>query len=173
MVLETQSTLTRLLDNKILEVFMAYNNLTNSYFNPYNYYGAGAYQPTFVPNQMQNTNNAQHTTNTEPVIQGVVFLSSNDVQSYGVAPNGRVLIMDRDKSVFYIKSADSLGLATISAYKFEPIPDNNDKTEIEGETIPTDEFVKKSELESLKSEFESSLEDLKKSVIKKVLDNEK
>lgn len=190
MLVKKSATLTRLLEFIFLEVFMAYGTFANNYnyANPYgyvgnNYYG-GTYQPNWVQQpqqqmlQQQTQQPAQNAYNIP--IEGVVFLTSDEAKAYIVPPNKRVMIMDRDKSVFYIKSADALGQSNTSTYKFEPL-EETPKMEIESKAVSTEEFVTKddmklfataNDLQALKDDFAKSLEDLKKSVIKKALANE-
>lgn len=171
---------------------MAYNTYANSYANnytnPYGYNGyyGNAYQQNLMqqqqPQQMGIMPPQQAQQNQYDIpIQGVIFLTSDEAKAYIVPPNKRVMIMDRDKSVFYIKSADALGQSNTAVYKFEPLVEEQPKVEIESQAINTEEFVKKDDikefataqdLQTLKADFTKSLEDLKKSVIQKALRNE-
>lgn len=98
----------------------------NYNYNPYqNYYQ----QPQMV--QPQN--------NSMP-FNDVRFATIEEAKAYIMLPNTKVMFMDRDNSVFYIKSADSLGKSTIEAFKFARI--ENNPTESVSHEIDTKDFVK-------------------------------
>lgn len=84
-------------------------------FNPnfYNPYMVGAPQTPYnapnAPAQPQNT-------------QPNVFTYVNGLEgakAYIVPPNGKVLLMDSDNPIFYLKAANEYGQANIRAFKFE------------------------------------------------------
>ena len=68
------------------------------------------YQPMF-----------QQQTTYMPAVQNVNVVwvqNQNEVNNYAVAPGNRVLLMDENESVFYIKSADMNGNMTTKVYDF-------------------------------------------------------
>lgn len=153
---------------------MAYSNFTNTY-NGYmgaNNYYSNPYQTNWMQQQQMQPQNQY-----DAPLQGVIFLTSDEAKAYIVPPNKRMLIMDRDKSVFYIKSADALGQSSTSAYRFEPLEQDKPIVEVEDSSIKDDYvtksdikgFVTSEDLENLKDDFNKSLEDFKKSFMKKVL----
>lgn len=102
-------------------------------FNPnlYNTYMVGAQQmPYNTPNtpvQPQNT-------------QPNVFAYVNGLEgakAFFVPPNGRVLLMDSDNPIFYVKTANAMGQTTIRPYRFE---------EIQEQPAPKVDYVKQSDL---------------------------
>lgn len=99
-------------------------------FNPnlYSPYMVGATQtPYNTPVQPQNT-------------QPNVFAYVNGLEgakAFFVPPNGRVLLMDSDNPIFYIKTANTIGQTTIRPYRFE---------EIQEQTAPKVDYVKQSDL---------------------------
>lgn len=164
---------------------MAYGNLTNTYTNPYGYMNGSFYNNGFFnPALMQNLQ-AQPQQQYDAPIQGVIFLTSDEAKAYIVPPNKRMLIMDRDKSIFYIKSANALGQSDTTAYRFEQIKDDEPKVEVEEvESTPvvTDEYVKKvdienfvstTDLQNLKAELETTIDNIEKTIIGKVLGDDK
>lgn len=114
-----------------MEVYMNYN------YNPYqNYYQ----QPQMV--QPQQTNMP---------FNDVRFATIEEAKAYIMLPNTKVMFMDRDNSVFYIKSADSLGKSTIEAFKFARI--ENNPTESVSHEIDTKNFVKMEDLKDYLKDF--------------------
>ena len=160
---------------------MAYGTYMNNYStNPYGYMGNNYYGANYQPNIMQNQMQAQQNNQYSVPIEGVIFLTSDEAKAYIVPPNKRVMIMDRDKSIFYIKSADALGQSNTSAYRFEPLENAQPKIEIETTTTDVQDYVKKDDIKgfattddlaSLKNELSQSMEDLKKSFIKRTLNS--
>lgn len=91
-----------------MEVYMNYN------YNPYQNYGMYQQQPMMQP---QQNNNGMP-------FNDVKFATIEEAKAYIMLPNTKVMFMDRDNSVFYIKSADSLGKSMIEAFKYARIEDN-------------------------------------------------
>lgn len=52
-------------------------------------------------------------------VQNMIFVSDEEAQRYILPPNSKVLLMSKDKPVFYVKTTDSLGQYTIDTYSFE------------------------------------------------------
>lgn len=152
----------------------------NNYINPYGY-GNQNYtmQNQSYYGNIQNTN--------DYAMQGVKFVTQDEAKAYIVMPNQRVLLMDKNNSLFYIKSADSLGQSTLEAYEFKKVDMNNSQIkEDTRQSFDIDKLVKKEDLDKMvsKDEFTSELkavtidltqkiEELKKSInIKKYLEGE-
>lgn len=152
-----------------------YNNYTNpyGYINPYN--------QNYGMNNQQFYNSNQ--SNDTPV-QGVKFVTEDEAKAFMVTPNQRVFLMDRDKSVFYIKSADSLGQSSLEAFEFKKVDSGNNK--ITESKLDIENLVKRDELNNLVTidklgeelkvvtiDLTKKIEDLKKSInIKKYLEGE-
>ena len=99
-----------------------------NYFNPY-MVGASQtpYNASNAPAQQQNT-------------QLNVFAYVNGLEgakAFFVPPNGRVLLMDSDNPIFYVKTANAMGQTTIRPYRFE---------EIQEQPAPKVDYVKQSDL---------------------------
>lgn len=139
---------------------MAYNYL-NPYFTPNQNYGI--YQPQYQPimpnvmaqpnimqnqqqqNQQSQQQQPQQQTQYDRPIQDVRFVESGkDAEDYILLPNMRVMLIDRNNSMFYIKSADSLGITTNEAYKFSKL--NNKSSDNVSREIDTKNFVKTQDL---------------------------
>lgn len=107
----------------------------NYNYNPYqNYYQ----QPQQIMQPQQN--------NTMP-FNDVRFATIEEAKAYIMLPNTKVMFMDRDNSVFYIKSADSLGKSTIEAFKFARIENN------QIENVSHENFVKIEDLKDYLKDF--------------------
>ena len=107
----------------------------NYNYNPYqNYYQ----QPQQIMQPQQN--------NTMP-FNDVRFATIEEAKAYIMLPNTKVMFMDRDNSVFYIKSADSLGKSTIEAFKFARIENNPI------ESVSHENFVKMEDLKDYLKDF--------------------
>ena len=99
-----------------------------NYFNPYM---VGAPQTQYntpnAPAQQQNT-------------QLNVFAYVNGLEgakAFFVPPNGRVLLMDSDNPVFYMKTANAMGQTSVRTFKFE---------EVQDQPAPKVDYVKQSDL---------------------------
>ena len=174
---------------------MNYNSgIYGSYLGSSGLYGS--YQPIYQPNQFQGSQGqinssqgqyAQQNTNDMP-IQGVKFVTGDEAKGFMVLPNTRVMLMDRNNSIFYIKSANSLGESNLEAFEFKKIDTSKPSTvEIaKKENIDLEQFVKKDqlgnlvttdklegEIKTVKDELSKKIDELKKSInIKKYLEGE-
>ena len=105
------------------------------YNGNYGNYGNGNYSGGYVP-PSQSAPNAPYA----PPTQANIYTYVNGLEgakAFFVPPNGRVLLMDSDNPVFYIKTANSMGQTTIRPYRFE---------EIQEQPAPKVEYVKQSDL---------------------------
>lgn len=92
----------------------------------YNYY------PQFNPNQFAGGMVPQTNVN---------WIRVSDIESAKsqvVQPNTTIWLMNTNEPVFYVKSADSLGVGTLKAYKFEEIP--LDSKEVQREFVTKEEI---------------------------------
>lgn len=62
-------------------------------------------------------------------------------RAFPVAPNSRVALFDDGRDVFYIKSADSGGYPTLTAFSFSPLQDTS---------APNPDYVTRAEFDELK-----------------------
>ena len=92
----------------------------------YNGYG-------YVPNYMQNIQPQQPIQSPQPqqrqiAFQDIRFVNEDEAKSFIVLnPNSRVLLLDVQNRIAWIKSTDSLGLSYTERYKFEKIIENQPK----------------------------------------------
>lgn len=101
-----------------------------------NYY-PNYYQPMAMPQQQPQPPR-------DIPFNDVRFATLDEAKAYIVMPNNKVMFMDRDNSVFYIKSADGLGKSTLEAYKYARMDEN--PTESVPSQIDLSEFVKSGDL---------------------------
>lgn len=122
------------------------NNQFGSQYYPNYTQPYGSYQNTQIT-QRQMPMQPQQVTGVQDVpFNDIKFVTADEAKAYIVAPNTKVMLMDRDKSIFYIKSADSLGKSTLEGFKYSKLNENPIDT-ISTEFDPK-EFVKTSDLKS-------------------------
>lgn len=110
----------------------------NTYSSPY----GNQYYPSYMPNYnnysnmqmqqrpIQQTNQPQMQMQPQEIpvpFNDIKFVTADEAKAYIVMPNTKVMLMDRDKSVFYIKSADSLGKSTLEGFKYSPIDEKSEE----------------------------------------------
>ena len=87
----------------------------------------------------QNPYNYQQTSNSINWVQGI-----EGAKAFQIYPNTNIILMDSENDgIFYIKVSDNVGMCKLRTFKFHEI------TEQMNQKINPDEYVKKSELESL------------------------
>lgn len=162
----------------------------NPYLNNNQYYGGTNY-PTYLPQQNNSTimqpqqTQVQQTAYDIP-IQGVKFVTEEEAKAYIVFPNQRVMLIDKANGKFAIKTGSSMGESTMEWFQYQPLSNG----EIEQEKvsqIDTSDFIKKEDIKDfgfvttdkfeetikhLKADFTKSFDEIKKSNIKRLLDNE-
>ena len=78
-----------------------------------------------------------------PQQQNIQYVNGKQsAESYQMPANSSVILMDSNKSRFYVKQTDASGMATVKAYDFKEAEDEK----------PT-EYVTKSEFESFKAKL--------------------
>ena len=147
-------------------------------------YNPGVYNQT--PQQMQpGINPSSIPSPNELPIQGVQFVTEDEAKGYIMLPNTKVLLMDKNNSIFYIKSADSLGKSSIEAFEFKKL-EEKPKEQPTNDQLDLNDFVKKNDLKNfvtndtikqLEEKMGARFEEIKKSInVKKLvedIDNDK
>lgn len=104
------------------------------------YPGYGQPIPQFAPPQTPQDSGQK------PVLQVPWVNGDVGAQAYLVPPNSATILMDSDRPIFYIKTSDASGRASIQAFKYE---------EIKAETAPPAPqgvgYVTKEEFEAFKA----------------------
>lgn len=78
---------------------------------------------------------------------GITYATEEEVKAYILPPNAQLLALDREKSVFYIKSSDNLGRSMTEVFKYDKVTNEPDKSQ---------NFVTKDDLSNLitRAEFD-------------------
>lgn len=72
-------------------------------------------------------------------------------KSYQVQPGTSVILMDSERQMFYIKSANGAGMPELHSYAFQEIHEG--EAQVIASTLPAD-YVPKSDFEQLKGQFD-------------------
>lgn len=92
------------------------------------------------------------------MIQNMIFVTEEEANRYYVAPGHQVMLMNRDKPIFYVKSSDTFGMATMEQYSFTKIP--NPQQQSPTSTVTREDFdAFKQEILSLLSSKSQPKED--------------
>lgn len=76
-------------------------------------------------------------------------------QGYIIKPNTTVLLMDSERDVFYLKTANEQGMATIRSFKFEELMNNMPSTDSLDKKL--ENYVQKEELQKMFAEFSDNI----------------
>ena len=119
-----------------------YGYPNTSYQQPYNYQ-----QMSTMP---QNQNSYAQAPAESP-IQDIRFVNRAQAEAYIVYPNSKVMLIDNESGMAYIKTADAMGQCRTDYYRFQPV--NADGSPIKPQEpspqINLDEYIKKEDLEKL------------------------
>lgn len=124
---------------------MSYFN--NGYYSPNNYtqpqYNNASTNYSNPPTSYSNLNNSAR--------YGITYATEEEVKAYILPPNAQLLALDREKSVFYIKSSDNLGRSMTEIFKYDKVIDEQNQPKM------PDNYVTKDDLSNLitRAEFES------------------
>lgn len=116
-----------------------------------NMYGAGFPQYPYGQQFNQQSNQMYGQQNTQPK-QNISWINVNGLQGardVQIQANQTAWLMDMNAPVFYMKQADSMGVCTLKAYRFEEI----DPQQQNGATTA---YVTREEFEALKNEIRAS-----------------
>lgn len=123
---------------------------------------------------IQQTNNSQQINYTNPndyPIQRVQFATEAEVNAFMPFPNTRVMFMDRNNNIFWIKWADAMGTAGMEKFEFKRT-DNNANNSTQENNIDTSIFVKQDDLSKFgfitQDKLNDSLQTLQNSIKKDI-----
>lgn len=121
-------------------------------YAPINYQN---YQPNYQPNyQMQNPAG-----NNNPLI----WVSGEaGAKAYLVAPNTTVALWDSERQTIYLKSADTSGMPTMKILDYSIRENEPVQRPLANEIIPSNSYATKDDLEALKKEVETKLDEITK-----------
>lgn len=111
-------------------------------------YNQRAYAPqpqqTAQPQVQQQVPMAQQMPPMEMPIQDIKFVNKAQAEAYIVFPNSKVMLIDKESGIAYVKTADGMGQSKTDYFRFEPI--NADGSPIKPQEptpqVNFDEFVK-------------------------------
>lgn len=138
----------------------------------YGYQGYGYQSPYGTPNYMQRAYNPQTPQVAQPQpqvqpqaqmpmpqqmppmempIQDIKYVNKAQAEAYIVYPNTKVMLIDKESGIVYLKTADGMGQSKTDYFRFEPI--NADGSPIKPQEptpqVNFDDFIKKEDLEKL------------------------
>lgn len=138
----------------------------------YGYQGYG-YQPSYqTPNYMQRAYTPQPQQMAQPQpqsqpqmqmpmaqqmppmeipIQDIKYVNKAQAEAYIVFPNTKVMLIDKESGVVYVKTADGMGQTKTDYFRFEPINADGSPIKPQEPTPQVDfnQFIKKEDLENL------------------------
>lgn len=139
-----------------------------SYGNYAPFYRAGFFNPMQAPqmqnmadnqNQWQLQNMQQPPMQAQPTNDMLWVLNENEASSFPVAPNNSVVLWDKNKKTFYIKTANAQGIPSMQVYDFTERIDNTQETPLNApnkhECKCGDKFVTKDQFEALQGKLEA------------------
>jgi hypothetical protein len=91
--------------------------------------------------QMSN-NYAQPINNFGLKPMGIPYASKEEIEGYILPPNSQMFAIDRDKPLFYIKSADSLARSTMEIFEFKRYEPAKEVPSVVVENVVTKEDLK-------------------------------
>lgn len=107
--------------------------------------------PQMPQNQPQIFTPMQTPPPTETPIQDIKFVNRAQAEAYIVYPNTKVMLIDKESGMVYVKTADGMGQSKTDYFRFEPI--NADGSPIKPqEPIPQinpDDYIKRADLANL------------------------
>ena len=114
-------------------------------------------QPSQMPqNQQQVFTPMQTPPPMETPIQDIKFVNRAQAEAYIVFPNTKVMLIDKESGVVYVKTADGMGQTQTDYFRFEAV--NADGTPIKADEpapkVDYDNFVTIDKFEALQAKFE-------------------
>lgn len=142
---------------------MAYTNLYSNN-NQYRYgfpnastYNYGYQNPIMQQPFMQQPQMTQQAVpvQTQPYdipIQEVRFVNADEANAFIVMPNTKVMLIDKNNGVVYVKSADAMGQSSKELYKFEKVDSLDAVSSKESNFVKKDDlagFAEKADIKEL------------------------
>lgn len=125
----------------------------NNNYNNFNRYG-GYQQPAYPQQPMYQQ---QPVSIQDMPIQAVRFMNETEAKAYIVTPMQKELLVDREKGIAYLKSADNMGQSSCRIFKFEETNDTAPKQIDTSIFLTKDEsmnFVSKKDFDALEEKIE-------------------
>ena len=131
----------------------------------------------FAPNNygMQNFTPRQQFSYPQEKMSGLSYASEDEVRGYFLNPNTQIFAIDKEKPVFYIKTADNLGRSTVTKYRFEQIFDDTLPQQPKENYLTKDDLkdiVRRNEFEELAKTLQEQYQSLEQKLKPKGVQNE-
>lgn len=138
-----------------------------NYGNYAPFYRGGFFNPMQTPPivetqnqwQLQNMQQPPMQTQTQPTNEMLWVLNENEASSYPVAPNNSVVLWDKNKKTFYIKTANAQGIPSMQIYDFTERIAEDAETPLNAQNKHIckcgDNFVTKEQFEALQSKLKA------------------
>ena len=136
-------------------------------FNPY---AGGMWQPQATspyqypqptPNGYSGTGSHLYSQQ-RPVSNLLKVTGPESAKAYQVGPNSSVVLFDANEPIFYLKSTDDSGFATLRTFEFsEKAPDVIDVQAAKPDPVDTSAFATKEDVDSIRKELADISEMLK------------
>lgn len=110
-------------------------------------------QPYYVPSYQQPMQT------TEMVFSDVRILTADQIKGFIPPINSKVLLIDKDNSIAYVETTDTMGNMYKEPYSFIPIKN-------ETKTQEKSEFATKKDVEQVVEQFKKEIESLKNTATK-------
>lgn len=120
-------------------------NYNPTYQNPYQRaYNTQSYmQPQYSMQGQQMMQ--QQPMQIEPTLQGTLYATLKEAEGHIVYPNTKILFIDKEKGMSYLKSANNDGLSTIRYFKQIEVDSNGSPIKEQPQIVQVD-FLKKDDL---------------------------
>lgn len=84
-------------------------------------------------------------------IQDIKYVNKAQAEAYIVYPNTKVMLIDKESGMVYVKTADGMGQSKTDYFRFEPINADGSPIKPQEPTPQVDfnQFIKKEDLENL------------------------
>lgn len=105
----------------------------------------------FQPQYQQSPNVAQSQQSDSSMIW---VLGKNEAESYPVAPNGQVVLWDKNAPTLYVKSMSVNGVPSMRILDFTERSETGQKSDVISENNFSDRFVSIADFKALRKEFE-------------------
>ena len=128
-----------------------------NYTSPYpNYMNRYSYMPQYQMPMQQPQMGVRY----DLPVQGMKFLTADEIKAYIVMPNTTEMLIDKANKVAYIKSADQMGQSTTRKYKFEELIGEDENIEIK----PPIDYLSKEEANETLTKLNERLDKLEKRI---------
>lgn len=127
-------------------------------YNNYNRFGYQQYPQQQPVYQQQQPMYQQPININDMPIQAIRFMNETEAKAYIVTPMQKELLVDREKGIAYLKSADNMGQSSCRIFKFEETNDTKPVPAVDTSVFLTKDeskdFVSKKDFDELVQKIE-------------------